>query len=168
MTPWGHQVWPYKGPCVNWCLTLSGDLGCGGRWGYFRQTVSWVDATGKGQAAWGVGHCRGDKENNNYVNPVCSVATVFHQVRSCTFSQVKSINMFPWFCNMEFLDISFGDWLRFEHRTSLFSCFTIDECQYWPQTLAAICSNMGIWDLFVLRPPGKIYLGFEALHTHTP
>ena len=86
----------------------------------------------------------------NYVNPVCCVATVCLQVRcmcwghlghfhratshlkwykivcmrylACTFSQVKSINMFPCFCNLDFPDISFGDLLQFEHRTSLFSC----------------------------------------------
>ena len=30
---------------------------------------------------------------------------------------------FPCFWNLEFLDITFEDLLRFEHRTSLFSCF---------------------------------------------
>ena len=29
---------------------------------------------------------------------------------------------FPCFCNLEFPDISFEDLLRFEHRTSLFTC----------------------------------------------
>ena len=38
------------------------------------------------------------------------------------FSQMKAINMFSMFCNLEFPDISFEDLLRFEHRTSLFSC----------------------------------------------
>ena len=32
----------------------------------------------------------------------------------------------------------------------------------WTQTLVAICRNMGILDVFMLRPPGKIYLGFGA------
>ena len=87
----------------------------------------------------------------NYVNPVCCVAIVCHQVRlhgqghlrhfhraisylkwhkivrmrclACTFSQMKSVNMFSmFFCNLEFSDISFGDLLRFEYITSLFSC----------------------------------------------
>ena len=42
---------------------------------------------------------------------------------ACTFSQMKSINMFyMFFCNLEFPDISFGKLLRFEYITSLFSC----------------------------------------------
>ena len=40
---------------------------------------------------------------------------------------------------------------------TLFNC--------WPQTLAAICRNMGIWDVFMLRPPGKIYMGFGAFNS---
>ena len=28
-----------------------------------------------------------------------------------------------------------------------------------PQTLAAICRTMGIWDFFMLRPPGKYIWG---------
>ena len=87
---------------------------------------------------------------NNYVNPVHCVATVCRQVRcmywghlghfhwaishlkwykivcmkylACTFSPMKSINMFPCFWNLELPDISFGDLLRFEYITSLFSC----------------------------------------------
>ena len=86
----------------------------------------------------------------NYVNPVWRVATVCHQVRcmywehlghfhraiyhlelykivcmrylACTFSQMTLLTSFPCICNLEFPDISFGDLLRFEHRTSLFSC----------------------------------------------
>ena len=32
------------------------------------------------------------------------------------------LTCFPWICNLEFPDISFGDLLRFEYITSLFSC----------------------------------------------
>ena len=80
---------------------------------------------------------------SNYVNPVCCVATVCHQVRciywghlghfhgaiyhlkwykivcmrylACTFSQMKSINMFS-------MHLQSGDLFQIEHRTSLFSC----------------------------------------------
>ena len=41
---------------------------------------------------------------------------------ACTFSQMKSNNMFPCFCHREFPDISLGDLLCFQHRTSEFSC----------------------------------------------
>ena len=93
---------------------------------------------------------------DNYVNPVCCVAIVCHQVRciywghlgnfhraisqlklykivcmrylACIFNQRKSINTFSvFFCNLEFPDISFGDLLRFEHITSLFSCLCMSK-----------------------------------------
>ena len=41
---------------------------------------------------------------------------------ACTFNQMKSINMFPMFCNLELPDISFGDLLRFKYITSPLSC----------------------------------------------
>ena len=41
-------------------------------------------------------------------------------------------------------------------------CFHVYVCQCWPQTLATIRRNMGIWDVFMLHPPRKIYLGFVA------
>ena len=91
-----------------------------------------------------------EKQCHNYVSPACCVATVCHQVRcvywghlghfhraishlkwyrivcmrylACTFSQMKFINIFSMFCNLEFPGISFGDLLWFEYITSLFSC----------------------------------------------
>ena len=118
----------------------------------------------------------------NYVEPICCVANVCHQVHStywghlghfcraisplkwhemvcmrylaCTFSQMKSCS--PCICNLEFPDISFGDLLWFEHRTSLFQ---VEVCPCWPQTLGAICRNMGIWNAFMLCPPGKYIWG---------
>ena len=89
----------------------------------------------------------------NYVNPVCCVAPVCHQVccmywghlghfhgaishlkwykivcmryLALTLVRWNLLTCFPCFCNVEFPDISFGDLLRFEHRTSLFSCLCI-------------------------------------------
>ena len=85
-----------------------------------------------------------------YVNPLCCVVTVFHQVHcmywghmghfhgaishlkwhkivcmrylACTFCQMKSINIFPCICNLEFPDIFVWDLLWFEYKISLFSC----------------------------------------------
>ena len=89
---------------------------------------------------------------DNYVNPVYCVASVCHQVRcmywgllahfhraisylkcykivcmrylAYTFSQIK-LTCSLCLCTLEFPDISFGDLLQFENRTSLFSCFRI-------------------------------------------
>ena len=85
-----------------------------------------------------------------YVNPVWCVAIVCHQVgcmhwghlghlhRAIShlkwykllvwdilpvhFVRWNILTCFPCICNLEFPDIFFGDLLRFEHRTSLFSC----------------------------------------------
>ena len=92
----------------------------------------------------------------NYVDPVCCVATVCHQVR-CMY---WVLNTFPCICNLEFPDISCGDLLRVEHRTSLFSCLCL------PMLAPNSSGNMqklGIWDVFMRHSPGKIYLGFGAL-----
>ena len=124
----------------------------------------------------------------HYVNPVRCVATVCHQVRcmywghlghfhratsllkwyeivcmrylACTFSQMKSINIFSmffaiWISRTFPLEIYWG--LNIEPH-----CFHVYVCQCWPQTLVAICRNMDIWDVFMLHPPGKMYLGFGA------
>ena len=81
----------------------------------------------------------------NYVDPECCVATVCHQVRFMYWEQLGHFNRaishlkwhkivcmrylawnpltcFPCICNLESTDISYGDLLRVEHRTSLFSC----------------------------------------------
>ena len=42
-------------------------------------------------------------------------------------------------------------------------CFHVYVYQCWPETVAAICRNMGIWDVFMLRLPGKIYPGVRNL-----
>ena len=107
----------------------------------------------------------------NYVNPVCCVATVSHQIRcmnwghlghchgaiyhlkwykivcmrylTCTFSQMKSINM----CSM-YLQ-SWVSKFPLEIYCSLNiepHCLHFYACQCWPQTLAAICRTMGILD----------------------
>ena len=81
---------------------------------------------------------------------------------------IKPVHLVRWnllicfscICNLGFPDISLGDSLRFEHRTSLFHVYV---CQCWPQTLAAICRTMGIWDVFMLHPPGKTYVGFWGI-----
>ena len=90
------------------------------------------------------------KNWSNYVSPVCCVATVCHQVRcvywghlghfhraishlkwckivcmrylACTLSQMKSINIFSMFLQSGVPRLFFGDVLRFEYITSLFSC----------------------------------------------
>ena len=86
----------------------------------------------------------------NYVDPECCVATVCHQVRfmywehlghfhraishlkwhkivcmrylACTFSQMKSTDIFSMYLQSGVPDILYGDLLRVEYRTSLFSC----------------------------------------------
>ena len=123
---------------------------------------------------------------SNYTNPVCCVATACHQVHciyrghlghfhraishfkwykivcmrylACTFSHMKSINMFSMF-----FAIWSSHWFPVEIYCSLniqLHCFHVYVCQCWPQNLVAICRNMGIYDVFMLCPPGKIYLGF--------
>ena len=136
----------------------------------------WVSPTDRVCAIW--------SWTFNYVNPVCCVATVCHQVRcmywghlghfhraishlkwykivcvrclACTFSQMESINMFARF-------LQSGVPRHFLWRFIEPHCFHVYVCQCRPQTLAAICRNMGIWDVFMLRPQGKIYLGFASL-----
>ena len=67
---------------------------------------------------------------------------------------------FPCICNLEFSDISFGDLLRFEHRTALFSYLCI------PVLTPNSSGNMqGIWGVFMQCPPWKIYLGFGEFNT---
>ena len=47
---------------------------------------------------------------------------------ACTFSHMKSINMFfIFFRNLDFSDISVGDLLRFEYITSLSSCLCMSK-----------------------------------------
>ena len=124
----------------------------------------------------------------NYVNPVCCVATVCHQVRcmhwghlghfhraishlksykivcmrylACTFSHMKSIDKFSMFLqsgvSRHFLWRFIAVWIE-PH------CVHVYVCQCRHQTLAAICRTMGIWDVFMLHLPGKIYLGFVSL-----
>ena len=114
----------------------------------------------------------------------CCVATVCHQVRcmycgnlghfhraishlkwykivwirylACTFSQMNPVKMFSMF---------FAIWSSQIFPLEIYCslnrephCFLVYVCQCWPQTLASICRNMGIWDIFMLRPPGNIYI----------
>ena len=81
----------------------------------------------------------------NYVDPECCVASVCHQVHFMYWEHLGHFNRaishlkwhkivcmrylawnpltcFPCICNLESPDISYGDLLRVEHRTSLFSC----------------------------------------------
>ena len=85
----------------------------------------------------------------SYVNPVYFVSNVCRQVRCMYWGHLSHfhraishlkwyeivcmrypvhlvrwnlLTCFPCFCNLEFPDISFGDLLRFEYITSLFSC----------------------------------------------
>ena len=127
----------------------------------------------------------------NYVNPVCCVATVCHQVccicwghlghfhraiyrlkwykivcmryLGCTFSQMKSINMFSMY-------LRFAIWSSQTFSLEMYCslniephCFHVYVCQCWPQTLAAICRTMGYSECFHAASNGKIYLGFEEL-----
>ena len=94
----------------------------------------------------------------NYVNPVCRAATVCHQVRCMYWGHLghfyRAISHLKW-CKIvcrRYLACTFSPY-----------CFHVYVCQCRPQTLAAICRNMGIWDAFVLGLPGKIYLGFVSL-----
>ena len=85
---------------------------------------SFAACTGLGVGGWGGGggggHLGGFQRDISHLT--------WHEIvcmryLTCTFSQMKSINMFSmFFCNLEFTDISFEHLLRFEHRTSLFSC----------------------------------------------
>ena len=67
----------------------------------------------------------------------------------------KGLTRFPCICNLELPDISFGDLLRVEHRTSLFSCLCMSKLA---QNCSSNMQNLGIWDVSMLHPPGKIYL----------
>ena len=128
-----------------------------------------------------------------HVDPECCVATVCHQVRfmywehlghfqraishlkwhkivcmrylACAFSQMKSTDMFSMYLQSGVPRHFIWWFIAVEHKTSLFSCFV---CQCWPQTLATICRNMGIWDVFMLHPPRKIYLVFVAFAGTVP
>ena len=129
----------------------------------------------------------------NYVDPECYVATVCHHVRfmywehlghfqraishlkwhkivcmrylACAFSQMKSTDMFSMYLQSGVPRHFIWWFIADEHKTSLFSCFV---CQCWPQTLATICRNMGIWDVSMLHPPRKIYLVFVAFAGTVP
>ena len=115
------------------------------RWPLFNRPVSQIRAPPGGLSR------TSGKLWQDYVYPVYCVATVCRQVRcmywghlghfhraishlkwyeivcirylACTFSQMKYINKFStFFCNLELSDIFFGDLLRFEYITTLFSC----------------------------------------------
>ena len=121
-----------------------------------------------------------------YVNPICCVATVCHQVHCMywgylghfhraishlklykfvcmrylarIFSQMKSINMLSmFFCNLGFPDILFGDLLQFEYITSLFSCLCMSMLT---SNSSRNMQKHGYLGCFMLCLPGKIYLGF--------
>ena len=72
----------------------------------------------------------------------------------------KGLTRFPCICNLEFPDISFGDLLRVEHRTSLILCLCMS--MLVPNSSSNM-QNLGIWDVSMLHPTGKIYMGFGAL-----
>ena len=125
----------------------------------------------------------------NYLNPICWVATLCHQVccmywrhfghlhraisnlnwyeivcmedLASTFSQMKSMNMFSMYLQSGIPQaFPLKIYCRFNIEPH---CFHAYVCQCWPQTLAAICRNMGVCDVFTLCPPGEIYLGFIIL-----
>ena len=125
----------------------------------------------------------------NYVNPVCCVATVCHQVRCMHWGHLghfhRAIYHLKWYkivCEI-FRAYILSDEI-YQHIFHVFAiwssqtfplemycglnieprCFHAYVCQCWPQTLVAICRTMGIWDVFMLCPPGKIYLGFGELN----
>ena len=80
---------------------------------------------------------------------------------TCTFSQIKSFNMFSMYLQS---GVSRNFPLKIQCGLNIEpNCFHINICHCWPQTLVAICRNMGIWDVFTLCSPGKIYLGFILL-----
>ena len=63
----------------------------------------------------------------NYVDLQCCVATVCHQVHFMYWEHLGHFHSHISFkvtciCNLESPNISYGDSLRVEHRTSLFSC----------------------------------------------
>ena len=125
-------------------------------------------------------------KRHNYANPVCCVATVCHQVCCmywghlghfhraisdlkwykivcmrylvCTFRQMKSINMFSMFLQSgvprHFLWKFIAVWI-YNLTVFMFMYVNVDL-----KLLAAIRRYLGIWDVFMLRPPGKLYLGF--------
>ena len=130
----------------------------------------------------------------NYVDRECCVATVCHQVRfmywehlghfqkaishlkwhkivcmrylACAFSQMKSTDMFSMYLQSGVIQ-TFHMVIYCGLNIKL-HCFHVYVCQCWPQTLATICRNMGIWDVFMLHPPRKIYLGFVAFAGTVP
>ena len=76
---------------------------------------------------------------HNYVNPVCCVTIICHQVRCMYRGHLGHFHR----------AISHSKWYRIV-------CMRYSTCTF----SQAICRNMGIWDVFMLRPIGKIYLGF--------
>ena len=81
---------------------------------------------------------------------------------ACTFSQIK-LTCSLCFCTLEFPDISFGDLLRFDHRTSLFSCL-----RRWMLTPIS-SGNMqkhGYLICFHAAFTSEIYLGFWSFDVH--
>ena len=108
----------------------------------------------------------------NYVDPECCVSTVGYQVRCMYWGHlghfhraISHLNVFHvlaiW--SSQTFHMAFYCGLNKELH-----CFHVYVCKCWPQTLAAICRYMGIWDVFMLHPPGKIYLGFGAFAGTVP
>ena len=76
---------------------------------------------------------------------------------ACTFSQIKSINMFS-MCLKSGVPKHFL-WRFIAVWTQNLIAFVYMYVNVWHQTLPEICRNMGIWGMFTLYLPGKIYLG---------
>ena len=120
----------------------------------------------------------------NYDDPVCCVATVCHRgqarcmywghlghiyraishLKWCkivwirylarTFIQMKSSNTF-----FMFLQSEVPRHFRWRFNAVWIYTFTVFMFMYINVDLK-LCRNMGIWNVCMLRPPGKIYLGF--------
>ena len=87
----------------------------------------------------------------NFLNSI-----VMGQINQCGFQSHVAIDRYCIFLEINTFELS---WVELSW---------VDVCQCWPQTLATICRNMGIWDVFMLHPPQKIYLGFVAFAGTVP
>ena len=96
--------------------------------------------------------------SQSHISPLNRYEIVCEGDLACTFSQMKSMNIFSVYLQSgvprHFL------WIYCDLNIEL-HCFHVYTCQCWPQTLSAVCRNMDICDVFTLCPLGKIYKGFR-------